>query len=209
MHGTLHANLDLYKARLRLAAYPACLGKSLSRKTKGQFHGEENFMNAINSQRRIYSLAKLNYVALHRRLFNIRGENFRRVSIKIGGDGGGWYHYCPPDRGKFGVHKLPLPRRVLLCGPERAIICVMAPGLHWKRRYGTDSRVISDALLSFINVQNPNFIRAAGFYLWCDRKRDICFRDFLGRVFVIAEKKKKKNNKKPAISRKPGDRTIS
>lgn len=43
-----------------------------------------------------------------------------------GGGGGGGLHYCPSDRGKFGVHKLPYREPRFLCGPERAIICVMA-----------------------------------------------------------------------------------
>lgn len=45
MHGTLHAHLDFYEARsvtfVLRRHIPPCLGKSLSRKTEGQFLEEE------------------------------------------------------------------------------------------------------------------------------------------------------------------------
>lgn len=83
MHGTLHANLDLYKARF-VTSYPRVSENRYPGKQRDNSTGR-NFMNAINSPRRIYSLAESSYAALYRRLFNIRGENFRGVSITIGG----------------------------------------------------------------------------------------------------------------------------
>lgn len=165
MHGTLHANLDLCEARFVIFR---CLRKSLSWQTKGQlgekFHEERDKSTMANIFARIQSRR----VALYRRLFNIRDENF--VSFYHNWRWWWWSYYYPPGR-KFGVHKLLYRGESCLWtwagnyfrnGFSRL-------SLIWKQRYGT---ILVQYRRSFCSLMFKIWsLQMSRCFIWHDRNK--------------------------------------
>lgn len=121
----VHYMQILIFAKLALLYLAACLRKSLSRQMEGQLIGEEFHERDKSTTANIFARIQSRRVALYRRLFNIRDENFASFYHNWRYDGGGPIIVLLAEENSecINCHTAANPA---FFGSERVIICVIA-----------------------------------------------------------------------------------
>lgn len=164
-------------ASLALLYLAACLRKSLSRQMKGQLIGEEFHERDKSTTANIFARIQSRRVALYRRLFNIRDENFASFYHNWRYDGGGpIIVLLAEENSEF--RKLPYRG-------ESCILWVWAGNylrnsatkLNWKQRYG----------IILVQYQLVSLKMSLMFKIWSlQRSRNFIWHDRNKFIFAIS-----------------------